>query len=184
MAMSDSVRSQLKQLLVTRYAHWLRALERMAGSRDRAADVLHETWLRVENMNVSGPLNNADAYIMGIANHVVVDQYRQEQRYVNDEDIDALMEMPDELADPERIVAARLKIDALSAVLRDLTPRRRAILIAARVEGQLNREIAERLGISLRLVESELNVAMKYCLDRMKEMAEPGEGITTGRRKF
>ena len=65
-----------------------------------------------------------------------------------------------------------------------LTPRRRAILLAARVDGQLNREIAERFGISLRLVESELSAAMKYCLERMKDVGDPFESMTTGRRKF
>ena len=54
-----------------------------------------------------------------------------------------------------------------------------------RVDGQLNREIAERFGISLRLVESELSAAMKYCLQRMPEAGDPyTDSRSSGPRKF
>jgi RNA polymerase sigma factor (sigma-70 family) len=182
--MSENTRLLLRKLLVSRYAYLVRRLERLTGSKDGAADALHETWMRLETVTVVGPVANADAYILGIASNVVIDQFRREQRHAHEEDVDALLEIPDELADPERIVAARRKVEALKVVLRGLTPRRRAILLAARVDGQLNREIAERFGISLRLVESELSVAMKYCLEHMKDMADPFESATTGRRKF
>ena len=59
-----------------------------------------------------------------------------------------------------------------------------AILLAARVDGLLNREIAEQFGISLRLVESELSAAMKYCLQRMQEDGDPYSGTRGGPRKF
>ncbi len=182
--MSENTRLLLRKLLVSRYAYLVRRLERLTGSKDGAADALHETWMRLETVNIAGPVANTDAYILGIASNVVIDQFRREQRHAHEEDVDALLEIPDELADPERIVAARLKVEALKVVLRGLTPRRRAILLAARVDGQLNREIAERFGISLRLVESELSAAMKYCLERMKDVCDPFESMTTGRRKF
>lgn len=174
----------LKKLLISRYAHWIRKLERLAGSRDRAAEVLHETWLRLDNVNAAGTIANGDAYIMRIASNIVIDRHRREQHYVGQDDIDEVLEIPDELADPERRVAARLRFEALTRVMLDLTPRRRAILIAARVEGQMNHEIAERFGISLRLVERELSAALKYCLDRMNEAGETSECSATGRRKF
>lgn len=182
--MPNSTRNHLKKLLVSRYAHLIRRLEYLVGSKDGATDALHETWLRLDTMTEAGPVANGDAYILGIASHVVVDQYRREQRQVHDEEVDELFQVPDELADPERIVAARRKIDALKDILQGLTPRRRAILWAARVEGQLNREIAERYGISLRVVERELGAALKYCSERMEAIAEPPEGATRGRRKF
>jgi DNA-directed RNA polymerase specialized sigma24 family protein len=105
--MSDSNRSGLRNLLATRYAYLVRRLERVTGSKDGAADALHETWLRLENANVSTQVTNADAYILGMANNVAIDQHRRERRHLHDDDVETLLEMPDELADPERIVAAR-----------------------------------------------------------------------------
>ena len=182
--MSDSPRSQLKQILAERYAYLVRRLERVTGSKERASDALHETWLRLENANVSAQVANADAYILGMANNVAIDQHRRERRHLHDDDVETLLEVPDELANPERIVAARRKVEALKEALRGLTPRRRDILLAARVDGLLNREIAERFGISLRLVESELSAAMKHCMLCMQDMGDTFPGSKGGPRKF
>ncbi|WP_042300400.1 RNA polymerase sigma factor [Paraburkholderia kururiensis] len=182
--MADSTRSQLRKLLASRYAYLVRRLERVTGSKDGATDALHETWLRLESANVTTQVANADAYILGMANNVAIDQHRRERRHLHDDDVETLMEVPDELADPERIVEARRKVEALKDVLRGLTPRRRAILIAARVDGLLNREIAEQFGISLRLVESELSAALKYCLQRVQEAGDAYPGSRSGPRKF
>ncbi|AIO30632.1 RNA polymerase sigma factor [Burkholderia pseudomultivorans] len=182
--MTDSTRSHLKKLLESRYTHWLRRFERLVGTRDRAADLLHETWLKLENASVPGTVSNSEAYLMRMANNLAIDQHRRDQHYVDQADIDAVLEMPDDRADPERIVGARLTVDLLADVLQELPPRRRAILLAARVEGRLNREIAEQMGISLRLVELELRHAISHCLERMKVHGESGESHTSGRRKF
>ncbi|WP_323120574.1 RNA polymerase sigma factor [Burkholderia alba] len=182
--MSENSRTQLRKMLAEHYAYLVRRLEHVTGSKDRAKDALHETWLRLETANVASPVANGDAYLLGMANHVAIDQHRSERRHAHEDDVDTLLEWPDELADPERIVAARLKVEALKTILRDLTPRRRAILLAARVDGQLNREIAERFGISLRLVESELSAAMKFCLQRMQAFGDSCSGSRSGPRKF
>ncbi len=179
-----STRADLKKLLVSRYGALLKRLEYLVGSTDGAADALHETWIRLETMPEGGQVANADAYILGMASNVVVDQYRRERRHVHEEEVDELFQFPDDLADPERIIAGRRKIDALKGILEELPPRRRAILWAARIDGKLNREIAEQFGISLRMVEKELSTALKYCSASMKEHAEPSVVTTKGRRKF
>lgn len=183
--MPESTRAQLKQLLAMHYAHLVRRLTHAVGSRDRAADALHETWLRLEGAQyVAGPVANTDAYILGIAHHVAVDQYRSELRHLHEQEVNELFQPPDELADPERIVAARRKIDVLKDALQELPPRQRTILWAARVDGMLNREIAEHFGMSLRTVERELGAALQFCSERMKDPADPGSGYRRGRRKF
>ncbi|WP_233839098.1 RNA polymerase sigma factor [Paraburkholderia sp. ZP32-5] len=183
--MTDS-RNRLKKLFVSRYTQLRRQLEYYIGSRDHAADALHETWLRLDSMpDVS--VTADDAYLLRMATNIAIDQNRREQRYLSGEEIgEILLQVKDELADPERIVAARLRVDALKIVLDELTPRRRAILLAARVDGELNREIAERMGISLRLVEAELSTALKHCYNKMLDLdpATTKQLGKKGRRKF
>jgi RNA polymerase sigma factor (sigma-70 family) len=182
--MTDNTRALLKKLLITRYAHLAKRLEHLAGSKDVAEDALQETWLRLETMSVVAPVANAGAYLLSMATHAVTDRYRRERRHMHEEEVDELFQVEDELADPERIVAARRKIEALKLVLMDMTPRRRSILLAARVDGQLNREIAERFGISLRLVERELAAAMKHVAVRLEEEGLARTGASKGPRKF
>jgi RNA polymerase sigma factor (sigma-70 family) len=181
---SESTRLLLKNLLITRYATLRRRLEYLVGSKDGAADALQETWLRLETMPHVGPVANADAYLLRMATNLIIDQHRREHREVHLEEgeVSELFEIEDELADPERIVAARRKVEALKVILRGLSPRRQDILLAARVDGQLNTEIAEQMGISLRLVEKELSAALKHCNVCLLEMAASSD--TKGRRKF
>lgn len=182
--MSDSVRASLKALLVARYTTLCRRLERLVGSEENAADALQETWLRLEALPEGGTPVATEAYLMRMATNVAIDQYRREKRHLNEGEVDEMFEIADELSDPERIVAARHRVEALKTVVRGLSPRQREILQAARLGGELNREIAERLGISLRLVEKELSYALQYCNERMREMAAEEESSTRGRRKF
>jgi RNA polymerase sigma factor (sigma-70 family) len=179
-----SVRADLKSLFIARYAQLLKRLEYKIGSSDRAADALQEMWLRLETMPETGPIANAEAYILGVASNVAIDQYRAEHRHVYEEEVDELFQIEDDLADPERIIAARRKVDTMKVILRELPARRRAILWAARVDGQLNREIARQFGVSLRTVEKELAEGLNYCVKRMRETANPAQLVTKGRRKF
>jgi RNA polymerase sigma factor (sigma-70 family) len=173
----------MKALLIDRYASIRRHLEYFVGSRDDAADVLQEMWLRLETMRDVLPMSG-EAYLMRIANNVAIDHFRREKRHKHDDDAGETHDLPDELADPERIVAARRRVERLGRVMLDLSPRQREIMMAACIGGDLNRDIAARLGISLRLVEKELSVALKYCNDSMPGIASPRTGQSMGRRKY
>ncbi len=181
--MSHSLRSRLRAQLVERYAHLRRRLEYIVGSRDGAADALQETWLRLEAVADGATVANADAYLLQMAVNAATDRHRHEQRRFTEGEIDAMFDVEDELADPERIVAARREIEVLEKVLRRLTPRQRAILLAAQVDGLLNREIAARFDISQSLVEKELRYALRYCHEHMQPSHAVGQPRLGGPRK-
>ncbi|MFM9503862.1 sigma-70 region 4 domain-containing protein, partial [Listeria monocytogenes] len=55
------------------------------------------------------------------------------------------------------------------AILLELPARQREILLAARIDQMPRAEIAERFGISVSLVEKELQRAQEYCLARREK---------------
>lgn len=182
--MADDARTRLRSLFVAKYAHLRRRLEFIVGSREGAADAMQETWLRLDTMSEPAQVANADAYLLRIAANVAIDQHRREQRHLSAGEVDELFEVGDELADPDRIVSARRDIDALQQVIDTLPSRQRAILMAARIDGLLNREIAERFGISESLVEKELRYALRACRDGVRQRISLEESSMRGRRKF
>lgn len=161
--MPDSTRTLLKQLLIKRYTAFRRKLEFVAGSKDVAGDALQETWMRLETMPEMGPVANPDAYLMRMATHAAIDHHRRELRHLHEEEIEEVLDIPDELADPARILAARREVQALEEIMRSMPARRKAILVAARIDGRLNTEIAQQFGLSRRTVERELDLATQYC---------------------
>jgi len=73
----------------------------------------------------------------------------------------------DDAPDPERATLARSEMDALVQAIGELTPRRRKILLAVRLDGQSLQETATQLGVSQRLVEIELRHALDHCAYRL-----------------
>jgi RNA polymerase sigma factor (sigma-70 family) len=167
--MTKGMKNALHDVLVERYAGFKKRLAYFLGSEDVAADALHETWLRVGAIDDDRPLKNPGGYLFRMAMNIAADQHRKNSRLLNQVEVEDIERVVDELADPARIVAGRHEMNALEDAMRQLTPRRREILIAARVQGMLNRQIAELFGISLRQVEKELRAALLHCeasLDR------------------
>jgi len=182
------LRSKLKRHLSSRYAVLRWRLERVVGCKHNAADALQETWLRLEAMAQPSAVHNPDAYLLRMAANIATDAYRRDQIIVTEREREELMHMADEggndVSDPARIVAARLDVQALDAALAGLSPRRRAILTAARIDGMLNADIAERFGISVAMVKKELQAAMQHCKTCMADAEAAQRSDVAGRRKY
>lgn len=161
--MGEAVGARLQSLLVSRYVQLRRKLERIVGSSDGAQDALQETWLRLHSVDGATVVKNPEAYLLRIAVNAAARDHRHAGALLSEQDVEAMFQVPDELADPARITAARSEIEVLEKVLRQLSPRCRAIFMAARLDGMLNREIADHFGVSLSLVEKELSYALRLC---------------------
>jgi RNA polymerase sigma-70 factor (ECF subfamily) len=156
-------RGALRMLLAARYDDLKRLLARRLGSVDAAGDVLHETYLRLERFDGLAPVANPGAYLLRMALNVASDHERAQKRILTAVEIDDLWRLGDDTTDPETIVAARSDLALFKAALSQLSPRCQAILIAARVDELPHEAIAERFGISTRMVQIELRHALEHC---------------------
>ena len=153
----------LRQLLVARYDELQSRLARRLGSADVARETLHELYLRLDRPDNAGALQNPGAYLLTSALNLARDRWRAERRRGERVDMDALYAIIDENPGPERILDSRREVELLRNALQTLTPRQRAILVAARVERLTQSEIAKRLNISPRYVRTELQRALEHC---------------------
>ena len=146
-----------------------RRLAYRLGSTDFATEILHETYLRLDRGSTElGTVQSPNAYVFRTALNIAADHRRlAESRRLGPGEIEALRGIADHALDPERAVEARLEVVSLEKALEELTPRRRAILIAARLEEVPHAEIAARFGISTRMVEKELKQALLHCSLRL-----------------
>lgn len=169
--MSEPTWETLRQLLVDRYDDFRRRLARRLGSAELATEILHETYLRLNREPVKlGGIHSPNAYLLRTALNVAADHHRKaEGRRLNTLEIDALRGVADAAIDPSRAIEARLEVTTLERALEELTPRRRAILIAARLEDVPHAEIAARFGISTRMVEKDLRAALLHCSLRLEK---------------
>jgi RNA polymerase sigma-70 factor (ECF subfamily) len=158
----------LQDLLLADYSCIDRRLTRRLGSADLASDVLQETFLRLEGMSEIEPVRSPKAYLFRIALNIANDCRRAESRRLTADEVDCLLDIPDDRPDPAREIEDRSEVNLLKRAIAELPERRRYVLTLSRIEGLPNREIAERLGVTKRTIEIDLKQAIEHCADRLK----------------
>jgi RNA polymerase sigma factor (sigma-70 family) len=167
--MSGTVkRGTLRTLLAEGYYDFKRILTRRLGSVEAASDVLHETYLRLERFDGSASVANPQAYLLRMALNVASDRRSDQQRALTAVEIDDLWRLGSEVIDPETVAVGRSELALFKAALAELPERTRAILIAARLDELPHEVIAERFGISSRMVQHELRRALEHCAHRLE----------------
>jgi RNA polymerase sigma-70 factor (ECF subfamily) len=160
---SEFGRDGLRRRLVLDYEALKIQLARYLGSTERASEALQDTWLRLERAMPRQPVERPFAYLLRMAYNIALKRRQNERGTTTLDDARAALNLVDDAPDPERVVEARSELAALERALVELAPRRREILIASRAHGIPLREIAAQLGVSQRLVEMELKLALIHC---------------------
>lgn len=158
----------MRRFLVVGYDELRARLSRRFGSVELASDALHDTWLQIDGAEPNGPVRNPKHYLLRMASNLALKRLSGEHRIVQLSDAMTAVGLTDETPDPERAAIGRFEAEALARALKELTPRRRDILLASRIEGIPLSAIAERLGVSQRLVEIELKHALAHLALRLE----------------
>lgn len=148
------------------YQNLLRFLTRRVGCTETARELAHETWLRVAEAAPELPGSVPEqqrAYLYAVAHHLALDHLRRRQRgsrcglgSETEEPADA----PDPRPDLERSLSLRQAVGAVERALDGLPTRCREILLAHRLDGLAQEELARRHGVSVKTVERDMSQAM------------------------
>jgi RNA polymerase sigma-70 factor (ECF subfamily) len=76
--------------------------------------------------------------------------------------------VPDEAAPPDKRAMAEEINEKLVQTIKELRPSLRAVLVMAHVQGIARKDIAERLGISLKRVDKRMTKALRTLRERME----------------
>jgi RNA polymerase sigma-70 factor (ECF subfamily) len=166
--MSEISWEALRERFLVEYDNFRARLRKRLGSDDLARESLHETWLQLARSDGSRTVLQPDSYLFGIALNMAAGLKRSETRYASRLEIDAAIDFADEAAGPAEILEARFDLVELERAIQELPPRRRAILLAARIQEMPIQSIADSLGLSRRTVEIELKRAIAYCAGRLR----------------
>lgn len=164
--MTEITWASLRQLLVERYDELRYRLESRLGSEEIARETLHETWLHLGEKTDLGVVHRPIGYLLRTALNVAISRDRTALRRSKRFEVMEMLDIADTAPGPDREVEARQQVELLEEVLKELSPRRRAVLLASRLEGIPLKQIADHLGLSQRFVEMELKAALEHCAKR------------------
>jgi RNA polymerase sigma factor (sigma-70 family) len=142
----------------------LRFIFRKVNCPDTAQDIFQDTYVRYTNYPEKNKIENHRAFIFRIAANLVSDYERhsrvREGFHPNEEiDLDSLPQQDN--LQPEQLVSQRERLQLLAKAVASLPPRCRDVFILVKFEELTYNQAAQRLGISVSMVEKHLNRAIK-----------------------
>jgi RNA polymerase sigma-70 factor (ECF subfamily) len=144
---------------------WLQGgLHRRLGNAADAADLAHDAFLRLlAAPRRFGSRPEARVYLRAMAGGLCVDLQRRRQ--IERAWLDALAARPDEqMPSAERQVMVLEALREIDAMLRSLPPKAASAFVMAVACDMSDREVAEELGVSARMVRKYVARAMLHCL--------------------
>lgn len=153
------------QRLYVDHQGWLHGwLRHRLGCTETAADLAHDTFVRVlRRFGEAERVREPRAYLSTIARGLLANHWRRqalEQAY-----LEALAALPEpQAASPEDRELALEALHRIDAMLAALPERPRRAFLMAQLDGLRYREIAQRLGVSERMVKKYMARAMYQCL--------------------
>lgn len=160
--------------LVEQYGDSLRSfLYRRLRDPDEAEDALQETYVRMLTYRDRESLDFPRALVFRIARSVLTDRARRRASHHADEHV-ALDDGQIAAAEPlqERELAAQEEIRLLRQAIHELPPKCKQAFLLSRLRGRTYAQIAEQMGISIKMVEKHISHALALC----RQKVTPPEG--------
>ena len=167
--MADPAFPSIVEGLYDDHHGWLKAwLHRRLGNAHDAADLAHDTFVRILGARTPGPIREPRAYLTTIANGLVVSHIRRrslEQAWL---ETLASLPQPQFISPEQRAVVWQTLLD-VDAALATLAPRVRQAFMMAQIDGMKQRDIAVALGLSVPTIKKYMQKAWLACLYLMAD---------------
>lgn len=153
----------LIETLYVEHHSWLQMwLRKKLSSASDAADIAHDTFVRVLTHRKLSRIHEPRAFLTTIAKGLVIDQWRRQE--LERAYMDALATQPEQFApSPETHLAILETLSRIDRLLDGLKPRVRTAFLLAQLEDMQYSEIAERMGVTTRSVERYVADGLYHC---------------------
>jgi RNA polymerase sigma-70 factor (ECF subfamily) len=129
------------------------------GNMDTASDIAQDVFLRVWEKRSSLMHDYLKPLLYKIASDTYISTFRREEYCINY--LQSINENDNAAASPEDEAIYREAAAAYTSSLAKMPEARRVIFLMSREEGMKYKEIAERLGISIKTVEKHVSAALR-----------------------
>jgi RNA polymerase sigma factor (sigma-70 family) len=163
----DEHRQFVTQLFERHRKPLLHYLTGLLTRREDAEEVLQDAYLRIlDSTALERSEGKARAFLFKVATNLAYDCFRRRRTRGPQTSIqDACLASDD--PSPERMLDIGLAMEALGEALEELKPRCRRVFLLRAAEQLSYAEIAERLGVSKRTAEREMQAALIQCQEKL-----------------
>jgi RNA polymerase sigma-70 factor (ECF subfamily) len=167
-------RSALLEAYLERRGDLVRFFTLRLRSAAAAEDLVQDIYLRLQVVE-QAEINNPTGYLYRLGSNLMLDRLRGARRSASREaawrDSHRTVIGAEEVSeDPtaERTVAARQRLDATIAALKDLPPQTQRVFWKHKFDGLTHPQVAAELGISRSAVEKHVMAALRHLSERLR----------------
>ncbi len=155
------------QTLYCDHHGWLHAwLRKRLGNTSDAADLAHDTFVRILGRDQHATFREPRAYLATIANGLVVSHWRR--RDLERAWLDTIASYPQAVlpsAEDRAIILETL--DQIARMLDGMPARCRNVFLLSQLDGLTYPQIARQLGISVNVVQKDMTRAVGHCFQAL-----------------
>lgn len=173
MAMDKQLHGPISLVYRTLHGELLKFLGKRLDSSADAADLAQDAFTQWLGRDGRGDVQQPRAFLFQIARNLLRDHWRRQQsrpQLCTDDDaqhgLDAMVD--EQGAGPLEKAEQQQRLHLLACALDDLPPRRREAFVLHKFDGLSQVEVAERMGISLSMVEKHIASALLHCKRRVQ----------------
>lgn len=167
----------LEELFIAHRQRLVWSVYRIVKCGETAEDVVQDAYLRVSAALRDRSVRTLQPFLYRTARNLAIDHVRGRRirsRIVGEAaDESSANQIASSVPTPERQALDRERLAVLEAAMADMPPRRREILIRARLHGWSHAQIAAHFGISESAVQKNVHVALAHCLALLAEKDDP-----------
>ncbi len=159
-------------------------LARKLDSREDAAELAQEAYMRLHRLEQPENLDNARAFLFQVATNLAVDQLRRRQLHFKFLKAEKSVNPDGEPADlnaagasPEQIIGARQKLSAIESALEQMPFKVKQAFLLHRQSGLSYSAIAEQMQVSVSSVEKYILQALKQCRQTLAAVEASDESV-------
>lgn len=125
---------------------------KLVGDKERAKDIVQETYSKVYEIKESREIKNPRAYLYKIVKHITVDESIEEKKFKNTIAQENTT-LTTRIEQPEKIVLKQNHEEIFMQIVNDLPQRTKEAFILFTVDGYSRKEIAKIMNITSNAVE-------------------------------
>ncbi len=128
-----------------------------------AEDLLQDIYLRLRRNDDRDPVSNTSAYLFTLANNLVIDHRRRTGTRRDSVPHIMTLKRHSEARTPEIRASEMQAHDQLRQAMEKMPETRRQVFLMHKFHGYSYREIAEKLGVSTKMIEKHMTKALASC---------------------
>ncbi len=152
-------RDQFKELFDQYFDSVRNYLYYRSGDAELSTDLAQETFLKIWEKQLGVGHANIKGLMFKIAGDLFISQYRREKTFTH---LRLRLRTENRMGSPEEQLIYREMHESYEAALARMPEKQRTVFLMSRMEQLRHREIAERLGLSIKAVEKRMNLALAF----------------------